>query len=200
MRFRSVYRSRVSRLKQLKQNAYSCRRRPLSLARRPSGGHNRTVFRRFLYGPDGQLRIGRLMAVVPLCFVAAMFGPVLLWLVPQMTDNEVWRWTGVVLVTFMFKIPLIMLVYMFIRRNMELPTKPPIWDDSEIGHILAALRRQSDEAMAYEDASARLEYLSREAWNVADRASGSTKTDALTVALQIDERLMDLTKRKATQQ
>lgn len=158
------------------------------------------MFRRFLYGPDGQLRIGRLMAVVPLCFVAAMFGPVLLWLVPQMTDNEVWRWTGVVLVTFMFKIPLIMLVYMFIRRNMELPTKPPIWDDSEIGHILAALRRQSDEAMAYEDASARLEYLSREAWNVADRASGSTKTDALTVALQIDERLMDLTKRKATQQ
>lgn len=172
MRFRTVYRSVRSCLKQLKQNAYSWRRRLLSLARRTFGGHNRTVFKRFLYGRDGQLRIGRLMVVVPLCFVAAMFGPVLLWLVPQMTDSEVWRWTGVVLVTFMFKIPLIMLVYMFIRRNMELPTKPPIWDDDEIGHILAALRRQSDEAVAYEDASARLEYLSREAWNVADRASG----------------------------
>jgi len=157
------------------------------------------VFKRFLYGRDGELRVGRLLLVVPLCFVAAMFGPVLLWVVPQITDNEVWRWTGVVLVTFMFKVPLIMLVYMFIRRNMELPTKPPVWGDDEIGHILAALRRQSDEALAHEDATARLAYLSREAWNVADRASGATKTDALTVALQIDERLIDLNNRKAIQ-
>ncbi|HRC07982.1 MAG TPA: hypothetical protein PLV41_07195 [Miltoncostaeales bacterium] len=156
------------------------------------------MFKRFLYGRDGVLRVGRLLVVVPLCFVAAMFGPVLLWVVPQITDNEAWRWTGVVLVTFMFKIPLIMLVYMFIRRNMELPTKPPIWDDDEIGHILSALRRQADDAVAHDDAPARLAYLSREAWNVADRASGATKTDALTVALQIDERLMDVNNRKAT--
>jgi hypothetical protein len=41
------------------------------------------------------------------------------------------------------------------------------------------------------DAAARLAYLSREAWNVADQVEGNAKVDALTVALRIDERLMD---------
>ncbi len=140
------------------------------------------------------------MVVLPLCFVAAMFGPVLLFLIPKMTDNDLYRWGGVVLTTFMLKVPLIMLVFMFIRRNLELPTKPPVWADSEVGEILQALRRQADDALALSDGPARLAYLSREAWNVADRVGGAAKSDALTVALQIDERLMDLRAREAHNQ
>jgi hypothetical protein len=36
------------------------------------------------------------------------------------------------------------------------------------------------------DAVERLEYLSQEAWHVADRLDGNAKVDALTVALRID--------------
>ena len=36
------------------------------------------------------------------------------------------------------------------------------------------------------DAIERLEYLSQEAWHVADRLEGDAKVDALTVALRVD--------------
>ncbi len=138
------------------------------------------------------------MVVLPLCFVLAMFGPAMLFVVPRVTNSDGWRWAGVVLTTFVLKVPLIMLCFMFIKRNLELPTKPPVWSDGEVGDILQALRDRAAATAGEQDRAARLAYLSREAWHVADRASGSAKTDALTVALQIDEQLMALNDREAT--
>lgn len=156
------------------------------------------MFQRLLYGPDGRLRVRRLLVVLPICFVLAMFGPAMLFLVPRLTDSDGWRWAGVILTTFVLKVPLIMLCFMFIRRNLELPTKPPVWGAGEVDDILQALRDRVDAAADEQDRAARLAYLSREAWHVADRVSGPAKTDALTVALQIDEQLMALNDREAT--
>ena len=54
------------------------------------------------------------------------------------------------------------------------------------------------EDRAQDDRAARLAYLSREAWNVADRVTGDAKIDALTVALQIDQQLMELNDRETS--
>ena len=156
------------------------------------------MFARLLYSPEGELRVRRLLVVLPLCFVFAMFGPAMLFLVPKVTENEMWRWSGVVLTTFALKVPLIMLIFMFIRRNLELPTKPPNWGDGEVNDILETLRARADQARAQDDRAARLAYLSREAWNVADRVTGDAKIDALTVALQIDQQLMELNDRETS--
>lgn len=156
------------------------------------------MLQRFMYAPDGTLRRGRLVIVLPVCFVAAMFGPALLWLVPQVTDSEPGRWLGVLIATFMLKIPLILLIFMFIRRNLEVPTRPPRWEAPEVAEILADIARQAEEAGARKDGPARLAFLSREAWHVADRVDGDDRIAALTVALQIDERLIVLREKEQT--
>ena len=66
-----------------------------------------------------------------------------------------------------------------------------------MGSILARLGSEAERAAA--DASAsRLAHLSREAWYIADSVSGEAKVDALTVALGIDERLMERRSREAS--
>lgn len=157
------------------------------------------MFRRFLYDDTGRLRLVRTVATLVLCFVFAMFGPALLFIVPKVSDSSAWRIAGVVLTTFALKVPLILLLFMFIRRNLELPSTPPVWGEPEVVEILQALREQAADTEGQPDRAARLAYLSREAWHVADRVSGMAKTDALTVALQIDEALMALNDREATQ-
>ncbi len=88
------------------------------------------------------------------------------------------------------KLPLILFLWSFIRRNREWPGRRVVWGDDEVASILLHLADQAEEAAAYPDGLARLAYLSREAWNVADQVSGPAKVDALQVALRIDERLM----------
>ena len=51
--------------------------------------------------------------------------------------------------------------------------------------------------MTLPDAPARLAYLQREAWNVADRVGGELKVDAVNVALHIDQLLGRVGRRKA---
>ena len=52
--------------------------------------------------------------------------------------------------------------------------------------ILAYLENEARRVRALPDALERLEYLSQEAWHVADRLEGEAKVDALTVALRVD--------------
>ena len=72
------------------------------------------------------------------------------------------------------------------------------WGDREVAEILDHISRQAADAEGRPDAAARLAYLSREAWNVADQVEGTAKVDALTVALRIDERLMEGRSRERT--
>lgn len=149
------------------------------------------MLQRFLYRRDGTLRYWRLVALLGTTISMAIFGGALIWIVPSITSNGIARAVWVVFAIGLLKLPLILLLWSFIRTNREWPGRCVSWGDREVADILDHISTQAVEAEGRRDAAARLAYLSREAWNVADQVEGPAKVDALTVALRIDERLME---------
>lgn len=156
------------------------------------------MLQRFLHRRDGTLRYWRLVALLGTCIAMAIFGGALIWIIPSVTTNEVARGLWVLFAIGFLKLPLILVLWSFIRRNREWPGQQVSWNDGEVADILDHIARQAADAEGRPDATARLEYLSREAWNVADQVDGPAKVDALTVALRIDERLMERRSRGRT--
>jgi hypothetical protein len=149
------------------------------------------VLQRFLHRRDGTLRYWRLVALMGTTIAMAIFGGALIWIVPSLTSNGFARAAWVMFAIGLLKLPLILLLWSFIRNNREWPGSRVSWSDGEVADILDHITRQAADAEGRPDSSARLAYLSREAWHVADRVEGTAKVDALTVALRIDERLME---------
>ncbi len=143
-----------------------------------------------LHDDKGRIRRVRVGILLGITLPMALFGPALLAAVPSITESTLWRGALVFLTVAMFKVPLMILLFGFIRRNQEWPGRPTKWSDHELAEILQALRGQAEAAEHYPDAEARLERLSKDAWHVSDQLSGPRQVDALTVALQIDERLI----------
>lgn len=143
---------------------------------------------RFLYDDDGHVLVMRLVPAIVACVILAFFGTTLIFVTSAISDA-----TGVQVAWSLFalvglKLPLISLLWHFIWRNREWPGRWARWSPAETREILAHLEMEAARAPYREDASARLDHLSQEAWNVADAVKGNTKVDALTVALRIDER------------
>ena len=158
---------------------------------------NHLMLRRYLYRRnDGTLRRGRLVVLLALTIVLAIFGTSLLVLAPHVSDSAFGRGLWVMFVVVALKFPLIAILWSFIRRNAEWPGRGVAWSDRELAAILARLAHEAGVAGASVDGEARLAHLSREAWHIADQVSGEAKVDALTVALGIDERLMVRRSRK----
>jgi hypothetical protein len=160
-------------------------------------GNDQDVLQRFLYTPAGRVRVGRMFGVVIGCVVLAIFGSFLLVLTPIMGDHEGLQTIWVLFSVFLLKFPLVCLLWWFIVRNKEWPVRPPKWSDDETREILTYLVGEADRSMTLPDAPARLAYLQREAWNVADRVGGDLKVDAVDVALHIDQLLARQSRRKA---
>ena len=149
------------------------------------------MLRRYLYRTgDGTLRRGRLIVLLAVAIVFAVFGTSLLVLAPRVADSTLGRGAWVMFAVVLLKVPLIAILWSFIRRNAEWPGRRVEWSDKELGAILDRLTHEADIAAAGANREARLAHLSREAWHIADHVSGEAKVDALTVALNIDERLM----------
>lgn len=142
---------------------------------------------RFLYDAEGRVRVRRMIGVVATCLVFALFGTFLLALTPILGGHEGAQTIWVLFCVFLLKFPLISLLWWFIARNKEWPDRPPKWSDRETREILDYLVAEADRSRHLPDAPARLAYLQREAWNVADRVGGQVKVDAVNVALHIDE-------------
>jgi len=155
-----------------------------------AGTDNPSVLDRYLHRRDGSLRYWRLVSLLAVCFAMAIFGGALIWIAPRLTTDPWLRATWVIFAIGLLKLPLILLLWSFIRRNSEWPGRPVAWSDDETAAILANITMQAEHATGRPDCQARLAYLSREAWHVADNVSGAAKVDALTVALRIDERLI----------
>ena len=126
------------------------------------------------------------MPAVLVSLVLALFGTVLIVWTPDVASNGGVRTLYVLVVVFALKFPLIAILWWLIARNPEWPGKRPTWLPAEQAEILAYLEREARRAAELPDAIERLEYLSQEAWHVADRLGGEAKVDALTVALRID--------------
>jgi hypothetical protein len=155
------------------------------------------VLERFLYTPAGRVRVPRMFAVVIACVALAIFGSFLLVVTPVLGDHEGMQTLWVLFSVFLLKFPLVGLLWWFIVRNKEWPVKPPTWSEDETREILTYLVNEADRSLTLPDASARLAYLQREAWNVADRVGGEAKVDAVDVALHIDQLLSGRSRRKA---
>ena len=115
----------------------------------------------------------------------------------MLADHEGIQTLWVLFSVFLLKFPLVALLWWFIIRNKEWPVRPPKWSDEETHEILTYLVGEADRSMTLPDAPARLAYLQREAWNVADRVGGDLKVDAVDVALHIDQLLSQTGRRKA---
>jgi hypothetical protein len=145
---------------------------------------------RFLYTETGRVRVNRMIAVVASTIVFALFGTFLLVLTPVFHGHEGVQTLWVLFSVFLLKFPLVSLLWWFIVRNKEWPVRPPKWSEGETREILAYLVSEAERSLTLPDAPARLAYLQREAWNVADRAVGAElKVDAVDVALHIDQLL-----------
>jgi len=131
-----------------------------------------------------------MICLVATCVAFAIFGSLLLALTPTLADHEGLQTLWVLFSVFLLKFPLIALLCWFILRNKEWPVRPPKWSDKETREILDYLVAEADRSLALPDAAARLAYLRREAWNVADRVEdGELKVDAVNIALHMDRLL-----------
>lgn len=155
------------------------------------------MLQRFLYTPDGRVIVPRMIGVVVVTLVCAIFGSFLLVVTPVLSEHEGIRTVWVLFSVFLLKFPLVALLWWFIVRNKEWPVRPPVWSERETGDILDYLLAEADRAMPLPDAEARLKYLQGEAWNVADRVGGERKMDAVHVALRIDQMLAGMRSRRS---
>lgn len=128
----------------------------------------------------------RVVPAIVVSLMLALFGTVFLVWAPDVPGHGWIRATYVLFVVLVLKLPLIAILWWLIARNPEWPGKRPTWLPAEQAEILAYLESESHRAAQLPDAVERLEYLSEEAWHVADRLEGEAKVDALTVALHID--------------
>jgi hypothetical protein len=152
---------------------------------------------RFLYDADGRIRLGRIVPLLAVTIFMAICGSFAVVATTQLFSQPVLRFLWVIFVIFGLKLPLILLLFWFIRRNKDWPTKRSAWSPKETLEILEYIEREAAAAEVRPDAPARLAFLSREAWNVADHTEGEGKVDALTVALRIDEQAARVRERRA---
>jgi hypothetical protein len=151
------------------------------------------VLGRLFYHRDGRVRTAGVVSVGAVSVLLATVGTVLIVVTPHFSGGWA-RTLWVLFVVVALKLPLVVMLWYFIAKNREWPGKPVVWDAKERSDILAYLQAEADRALHLPDAEARLAYLSREAWNVADRVDDHAKVDALTVALRID--MMAATRRE----
>jgi hypothetical protein len=141
---------------------------------------------RFLFDERGRARRRPMTYTVVGLLVLALFGGTLAALTPMLHGHPTLQGIWVMLSVFALKLPLVFFLWWLIVRNKEWPGMPVVWSPEETEEILAYLRAEARRAVDMPDAAARLDYLSGEAWHVADRADGPLKGDAVAVALEID--------------
>ena len=140
----------------------------------------------FYFQPNGRVRFRRMAITVALLIFFAMFGTGFMLFVALFNGNAGLKLAWLVVFVVLAKLPLIVFCWWLIARNKEDPRLPANWSPDETQEILRALSSQARQSLELPDTGARLAYLSREAWHVADRAEGTAKADAVGVALEID--------------
>jgi len=128
----------------------------------------------------------RVIPVILVTLVMAVFGTVLVALTPNLSGPGWFKGAYVLFVVVALKLPLLSVLWWLIARNPEWPGTRAKWSPEEQAEILTYLENEARRVRALPDALERLEYLSQEAWHVADRLEGEAKVDALTVALRVD--------------
>jgi len=151
-----------------------------------SGSKICPVLRWIICGSSPAPVLRRVVPAVLVALVLAIFGTVLVTLTSQVTSTPWLQAVYVLSVVVALKFPLIAILWWLIARNPEWPGTRVNWKPEEQAEIFAHLESEAQRAEELPDAIERLEYLSQEAWHVADQLEGHDKVDALTVALRVD--------------
>jgi len=138
------------------------------------------------YQPNGRVRLRRMVITMATLIFFALFGTGFMLFIELFGHNSGLDVAWLVMFVVVAKLPLIAFCWWLIARNKELPGVPVVWSTEETHEILRALSSQARQSLPLAETGARLAYLSREAWHVADQADGAVKADAVGVALEID--------------
>lgn len=141
---------------------------------------------RYLFDEHGRARRPRMLVTVLALVALWLMGSALFVAMGLFPTNPPVAPVWVIVMVVALKLPLIAFCGWLIYRNKEIPGVPVVWSDREVREILDYIVTQANASLTRADAGARLAYLSREAWHVADQAEGAIKADALGVALEID--------------
>lgn len=144
------------------------------------------MLRWLLCGSSPKPVFRRVAPVIVVTLVMAIFGTVLVTLTPDIGGPGWLKGAYVLFVVVALKLPLLAVLWWLIARNPEWPGTRAKWTPDEQADILAYLENEAKRVRDLPDGLERLEYLSQEAWHVADRLEGEAKVDALTVALRVD--------------
>lgn len=149
----------------------------------PPTGRPRTPAALLFYDRAGELQLVRVLGVVVLAVTTLALGTFAALLFagtgkPQVLG--VWVLAAFVII----KIPLLATLWWVMGRHVE--RGGGRWARSELDEILAYLDREAQASVGRRDAAARLDYFSREAWNVADRAREEDTARAVECATRID--------------
>jgi hypothetical protein len=140
----------------------------------------------YYFMPNGRVRLRRMAVTMAVLIFFAMFGTGFMVFIALFTNNTSLKLTWLVVFVVLAKLPLIAFCWWLIARNKEVPGVPVVWGEDETREILQALIDQARQSLEMPQTGARLAYLSREAWHVADKAEGRLKADAVGIALEID--------------
>jgi hypothetical protein len=136
-----------------------------------------------LHDSEGRLHGRRSFFVIAGLVFLIGFATVLVGLLSSALSATVVAIAALV-VLILFKAPLLAIIWHLMGRHLERPGHE-VWSDEERQEILAYLERQARESVGRPDARARLDYLTREAWAVADRSPDEDKAQAVATALRI---------------
>jgi len=140
----------------------------------------------YFFQPNGRVRLRRMAITMATLIFFAMFGTGFMVFIELFSGNTGLKLAWLVIFVVVAKLPLIIFCWWLIARNKEVPGRPVVWSEEETREILRAVTNQARQSLDLPQAGARLAYLAREAWHVADQAEGPLKADAVGVALEID--------------
>ena len=144
---------------------------------------NQSAFVRVFYDRDGDMRVARVLAIVMLLVAVIVVGTVGVSFAGAVAGPETLA-LGALIVFLAIKLPFLGFVFWIIMRQGGGYTQSE-WSDRERNEILDYLRAQAREAKGKPDEAKRLQWLSREAWHVADTVPDEHRAEAVALAVEI---------------
>lgn len=144
---------------------------------------NQSAFVRLFYDREGDLRSARVLVLITVLVALIVAGTVAVSFAGAIAGPETLV-IGALIVFLAIKLPFLGFVFWIIMRHGGGYTQSE-WSDRERGEILDYLRTQAREAKGAPDEAQRLQWLSREAWHVADTVPDEHRAEAVALAVEI---------------
>jgi len=144
---------------------------------------NQSALVRLLYDREGDIRTTRIFVIVMISVALIVAGTVAVSFAGAIAGPETLV-IGALIVFVALKLPFLTLIFWIIMRTSG-PTAHGDWSDRECAEILQYLATQVNEAKGKPDEALRLQWLTREAWTVAETVPDEHRAEAVALAVEI---------------